>query len=109
MCKHASVLLETGCAIGTESKDVEEGQERKLASVGGWGGLMIQLLPGDHRAGLRLTGGGGGGAELREAAVTRLQAGHRTPEGRNKRSRENMSEHELHIYATPEHPPSASD
>lgn len=81
----------------------------KVGFSWGVGGLMIQLLPGDHRAGLRLTGGGGGGAELREAAVTRLQAGHRTPEGRNKRSRENMSEHELHTYATPEHPPSASD
>lgn len=55
-------------------------------TVGGSGkgvGLVVpsfQCLPGDHRAGLRLAGGGGGSAELREATVARLQAGHRTPE-----------------------------
>lgn len=46
--------------------------------------LSFQCLPGDHRAGLRLAGGGGGSAELREAAVARLQAGHRTPEVRDR-------------------------
>lgn len=38
------------------------------------------VLPGDHGAGLGLAGRGGGGAELGEAAVTRLQAGHGAPE-----------------------------
>lgn len=53
---------------------------------GGWTGvevLGLRLLPGDQGAGLRLAGGGGGGAELREAAVARLQAGHGTPEARD--------------------------
>lgn len=36
-------------------------------------------LPGDQGAGLRVAGGGGGGAELREATVARLQAGHGAP------------------------------
>lgn len=42
--------------------------------------LRCRILPGDHGAGLGLVGGGGGGAQLREAAVARLQARHRTPE-----------------------------
>lgn len=71
----------------------------------GWGGggivvgvevLSFQCLPGDHRAGLRLAGGGGGGAELREAAVARLQAGHRTPEVRDRDPEEHVSAHKLH-------------
>lgn len=41
-------------------------------------------LPGDHGAGLRVAGGGGGGAELREATVARLQAGHGTPAEREE-------------------------
>lgn len=64
---------------------------------GGWGGLRVddsgvmhsgsevlscRALPGDHGAGLGVVGGGGGGAELGETAVARLQAGHGTPEGR---------------------------
>lgn len=41
-------------------------------------------LPGDHGAGLRVAGGGGGGTELREAAVARLQAGHGAPAEREQ-------------------------
>lgn len=40
-------------------------------------GTGAAALPGDHRAGLRLAGGGGGGAQLGEPAVAGLQAGHR--------------------------------
>lgn len=46
----------------------------------------FHLLPGDHGAGLGMGGGDGGGAELREAAVARLQAGHGAPEGTKRRS-----------------------
>lgn len=56
--------------------------------------LMFQFLPGDHRTGLWLARGGGGSAELREATVTWFQAGHRTPESRD-RFREDI--HKLHI------------
>lgn len=54
--------------------------------------LSFQFLPRDHRAGLWLARGGGGSAELREATVARFQAGHRTPESRDK-SREHVSKH----------------
>lgn len=40
---------------------------------------VLPFLPGDHRAGLGVVGGDGGGAELREAAVAGLQAGHGSP------------------------------
>lgn len=43
-------------------------------------GTGAAALPGDHRAGLRLAGGGGGGAQLGEPAVAGLQAGHRASE-----------------------------
>lgn len=62
--------------------------------------LNFQFLPGDHRAGLGLAGGGGGGAELREAAVARLQAGHRTPEVRD---RGHVSGHKLHTLQLTSH------
>lgn len=105
---------ETGCARGTESKGHEEGREGKLG-VGGWsvnhqgavgrGGCWERSpwssdLPGDHGAGLRVAGGGGGGAELREAAVARLQAGHGTPaereEGRGGKERRETRRGTLH-------------
>lgn len=44
-------------------------------------------LPGDHGAGLRVAGGGGGGTELREAAMARLQAGHGAPAEREEEQR----------------------
>lgn len=40
---------------------------------------VLPFLPGDHGAGLGVVGGDGGGAELGEAAVAGLQAGHRAP------------------------------
>lgn len=103
--------IETVCARGTEPKDDGEGQGGVLALmttiVGGgqWEEGRVRVvgsvlcswcLPGDHGAGLRMAGGGGGGAELREAAVARLQTGHGTPtEG--DRTREQVSRHTLHI------------
>lgn len=72
------------------------GSGRKKVRVVGSEVLGSRCLPGDHGAGLRMAGGGGGGAELREAAVARLQAGHGTPvEG--DRTREQVSRHTLHI------------
>lgn len=40
-------------------------------------GTGAAALPGNHGAGLRLAGRGGGGAQLGEPAVAGLQAGHR--------------------------------
>lgn len=70
--------IQTGCAIGSESKDALKGGGRRGVgfSVDRIEVLLFHFLPGDHRAGLRLARGGGGGAELGEAAVARLQAGH---------------------------------
>lgn len=43
-------------------------------------GTGFAALPGNHGAGVRLAGGGGGGAQLGEPAVAGLQAGHGTSE-----------------------------
>lgn len=88
---------EIGCAVGTESEDDHRewagGEPASVSTVGPVGrrergrsvGIrVLRVLPGDHRAGLRMAGGGGGGAELREATVARLQAGHGTPVARDE-------------------------
>lgn len=77
MCKRAPVPQDWLC----KSLPVKRRVEEESASVAGvLRAHSFHLLPGDHGAGLGLVGRNGGGAELREAAVAGLQAGHGTPE-----------------------------
>lgn len=86
-----------GGSVGVVDDHLGGGQwEEERVRVVGSEVLGSRHLPGDHGAGLRMAGGGGGGAELREAAVARLQAGHGTP-AEGDRTREQVSRHTLHI------------
>lgn len=69
-----------GWRRGWTSVVYSKGQRRRRGGIEDLGFPPPLLLPGDHGAGLRLNRRGGGGTELREAAVAGLQAGHRTPE-----------------------------
>lgn len=76
-------------------KDAQGLMGAKSFVLGSWD------LPGDHGAGLRMAGGGGGGTELREAAVARLQAGHGAPaEGEQGWGEKDMRGGRLHRWVT---------
>lgn len=64
-------------AGGAERSGLSAEARRPLCPLCGRG-TGVAALPGNHGAGVRLAGGGGGGAQLGEPAVAGLQAGHGT-------------------------------
>lgn len=68
-----------GGAQGAERSRLSEEARRPLCPLCEWD-AGLAALPGNHGAGVRLAGRGGGGAQLGEPAVAGLQAGHGTSE-----------------------------
>lgn len=82
------ILFVQACSSSTRLAVQRSGGVKRRAEGGGSvSAHSCPLLPGDHGAGLGLVGRNGGGAELGEAAVAGLQAGHGTPEWETRHQR----------------------